>query len=145
VAALRIKPRLPRDGSTSARKVIELPPGSGEGVFDRDLDMLVPRVIGRRAIHRDVFVRRDRERDANLETGPVAVLVTGRNYRHAATCNTFAMHFETGDFFQNRLAGGSGRLETFKRNLRDDLHLSLFQPPMTLPQTEIGLKFRMPA
>ena len=59
---------------------------------------------------------RDRKQDVNLEAGAVAVLETRRHHRHAATCNTFAVDFEPRDFTQNRLAGGSGCLETFERN-----------------------------
>jgi hypothetical protein len=45
-------------------------------------------------IHHDVFARRNRQPNVDLKSGAVAMLVTGCDHFHAATCDTMIMGFQ---------------------------------------------------
>jgi hypothetical protein len=53
--------------------------------------MFVPCVIGVDVVHHNVLVRRNRQPNVDLKSDAVAMLVTGSDHLHAATCNALVM------------------------------------------------------
>jgi hypothetical protein len=56
--------------------------------------MLVRCVTGASVAHDNVFVRRNRQPNVDLKSDAVAMLVTGSDHLHAATCNALVMVFQ---------------------------------------------------
>jgi len=61
---------------TRLREVIDLPSSGGKRILDRYLNMFVPRILRRRVVDENVFVRRNCKPDMDLEAGTVTMLVT---------------------------------------------------------------------
>jgi hypothetical protein len=81
--------------SVSRCKGIDLTPNSRESVLYRYLSMFMSRVMRRRLIYDDVFVRRKRQPDVDLKSGTMAMLVAWRDQFNAATGNTMIVGFQS--------------------------------------------------
>jgi hypothetical protein len=64
-------------------------------VLYRDLSMFMLRVMRRRLIDDDVFVRRNRQQDVDLKVGTMAMLVARPDHFNAATGNTMIVGFQS--------------------------------------------------
>jgi hypothetical protein len=80
-------------------KSVNLTPGVRESVPDRDFEMFVPRVVNMRMIDDDIFVRRKRDPNMDLESGAVAMLIARRNIRYATSRDAPIVSFEPFDLF----------------------------------------------
>jgi hypothetical protein len=56
-------------------------------------------------VHDNVFVRRNRQPNVDLKSDAVAMLVTGSDHLHAATCDALVVIFEPLNFTQYLGAG----------------------------------------
>jgi hypothetical protein len=65
--------------------------------------MLVPRVVNMRMVDDDIFVRRKRNPDVDLEAGAMAMLVAWRDNGYAASRDAPIVGFQPFDLFQYRL------------------------------------------
>jgi len=57
--------------------------------------MFVPCVIGAYVSHNNVLVRWNRQPNVDLKSDAVAMLVTGSDHLHAATCNALVLSFQS--------------------------------------------------
>jgi hypothetical protein len=81
--------------SVSRCKGTDLTPNSRKSVLYRYLSMFMSRVMRRRLIDDDVFVRRKRQADVDLKSGTMAMLVARRDHFNAATGNTMIVGFQS--------------------------------------------------
>src|SRR3984893_1105801 len=105
------------DCSASGLPIVDLPPGGGKRVLDRDLDMFVARVVGPLMIDHDIFVRRNCKANMNLETAAVAGLVAGRDHAEAATDDAIVVSLQAGYFALDGGARGLRRLAPLESHL----------------------------
>jgi hypothetical protein len=77
------------------RQGIDLTPRSRESILDCHLSILVPCVIAACVVHHNVLVWWNRQPNVDLKSDPVAMVVTGSDHLHAATCNALVMSFQS--------------------------------------------------
>ena len=89
---------------TSTCERVNLTPGVGESVPDRDFNVFVPRVVNTSMVDDDIFVRRKRKPNMDLESGAMAMLVARRDDGYATSGDALIVSFQPFDLFQDRLA-----------------------------------------
>ena len=113
--------------------IIDLAPGGGESILDRDFGVLVAFVIRRGVAHHDVFVRRHCHQDVDLEARSVAMVITRPDHGHSAGGDAMIVRFEPLEFARNAGANGIRRLASLERDLKWILHLNLSMIPAPAP------------
>jgi hypothetical protein len=89
-----------RAGETASDcKSVNLTPGGRESVLDRNFDMFVSGVVNRRTVDDDIFVRRKRKPNVNLEAGAMAMLMAWRDNGYTASCDALIVSFQPFDLF----------------------------------------------
>ena len=106
-------------------EIVDLASGGGERVFDRHLNMIVPFVVGRRAIDYDVFVRWNCKPDMDVEVAAVTVFVAGCYHCYAASNDMAIVLFQLLYFTFDRSARSLRRIGSFKGHLQRNLHDNL--------------------
>jgi hypothetical protein len=80
-------------------KSVNLTPGGRESVPDRDFNVFVPRVVDMRTVDDDIFVRRNREPDMDLESGAMAMLMARSDNGYATSRDALIVSFQPFDLF----------------------------------------------
>ena len=80
-------------------KSVNLTPGDREGVLYRNFDTFVSCVVERRTVDDDIFMRRERKPDVNLEAGAMAMLMTWRDNGYTTSCDALIVSFQPFDLF----------------------------------------------
>jgi hypothetical protein len=106
-------------------QIVELATGGSECIFDRSFNMFVPVVVRRRVIDYNIFVRRNCNRDVDVEAATVAVLMAGCDHGHAASNDLVIVLFKSLYFTLNSNAHCFRRIGSFKSQLQRDLHDAL--------------------
>jgi hypothetical protein len=94
-----------REAAPRARKInstcksVNLTPGVRESVPDRDFDVFVPRVVNTSMVDDDIFVRRKRKPNMDLESGAMAMLVARRDNGYATSRDALIVSFQPFDLF----------------------------------------------
>jgi hypothetical protein len=78
-------------------KVVDLTPGSREGVFYRYVGMFMTWVIGGRMINNDVLVRRNRQPNVDLKPDAMAMLLAWSDNGDAASRDALVVCFQPFD------------------------------------------------
>jgi hypothetical protein len=84
--------------------------------------MFVPRVVNMRMIDDDIFVRRKRNPNMDLESGAMTMLMARRNNGYATSRDAPIVSFQPLDLFQYRLARRGRWLGAFEGDLWCYLH-----------------------
>jgi len=104
--------------------------------------MFVSIVVRRRVIDYDVFMRRNRKRNVDTESGTVTVLVAGCDYSYMASNDMAIVLFQPLHFAFDRSAHRRRRIASFRIHLQWDLHddLSVFASGIRVDWTMIAPK-----
>ena len=103
-------------------KGVNLTPGDRESVPDRDFNVFVPRVVNRRLVDDDIFVRWKRKPNMDLESGAMAMLMAWRDNGYATSRDALIVSFQPFDLFQYCLARRWRWLGAFEGDLWCYLH-----------------------
>ncbi len=107
---------------TSLCQFSELATGGSERIFDRDFNMFVPVVVGRRSIDYNIFVRWNCNRDVDMEAATVMVLAARRDHSYAASNDVVIVLLQPVYFMFNRNTHSLRWVHSFKSQLQWDLH-----------------------
>lgn len=80
-------------------KSVNLTPGGRESVPDRDFNVFVPRVVNMRLVDDDIFVRRKRKPNVDLESSAMAMLNAWRDNGYATSRDALIVSFQPFDLF----------------------------------------------
>ena len=80
-------------------KGVNLTPGDRESVPDRDFNVFVPRVVNMQMVNDDIFVRRKRQPNMDLESGAMAMLVARRDNGYATSRDALIVSFQPFNLF----------------------------------------------
>ena len=80
-------------------KGVNLTPGDRESVPDRDFNVFVPRVVNRRLVDDDIFVRWKRKPNMALESGAMAMLMAWCDDGYTTSRDPLIVGFQPFDLF----------------------------------------------